>query len=115
MAAQTLTKGISFRRQGSSGLTWTDTWNVTENGVYIMKRPQERNTKPGLSPQSEFLDARHTTSGTSVLFPNNSVCDAPPAATTEIETEIETAIREKSRSGSRFMKWVKRALKKFRT
>eukprot|EP00249_Psilotum_nudum_P009054 c21678_g1_i1 orf=857-1177(+) len=106
MASVTLTKGISFRRQGSSGLTWADTWTVTEEGVLAIKRPKEDKTKDFTVPQFRTADPRDTSSTSSVLDRSKSVGNSP-------RTKVRPHMHHKSASG--IVKWLKKTFTKPKT
>ncbi|KAG6543924.1 hypothetical protein Mapa_014764 [Marchantia paleacea] len=54
-----LTRGASFRRQGSSGMTWTENWTFTDDGMFSRntkvsdeKSAMASSSRPGQDPKS---------------------------------------------------------------
>lgn len=118
-AMAALTRGISFRRQGSSGMSWTDSWTCNEDGV-LVRKTKEESSSSSLSSQSQHFgsslarihdsqdDADPTPStnpAPSVLSRSKSVGSAPPTLKTD---------SPRKPSASRVIKWLKKAFAKLR-
>jgi hypothetical protein len=112
-----LTRGISFRRQGSSGLSWADNWTFTDAGMF---------RAPKVSSDLEPVDQKLGTSTTVQLpaatiqqkapvdvIPNVVPVEASRVVPTEpIQVQETTSIKPPHRRGLWGVRWIKSLFRK---
>lgn len=100
-----LTRGASFRRQGSSGMTWADNWIFTDDGMFLGRHAKVSDDKGsssnGLRPVKEPKTV------------NTSAADVPDKL--ERSRSVGSASERKHRSHHRGLwglKWLKKNFRK---
>lgn len=99
----TLTKGMSYRRQGSSGLIWADNMMVTEDGLFAMKRHQNDN---GISRNPAEVPDFSTSS------PAMARSKSVGSTTSSVAVVVPSPAHRKSSFS--VLKWLKKAFTKIR-
>ncbi|CAK9855195.1 unnamed protein product, partial [Sphagnum jensenii] len=66
-----LTRGISFRRQGSSGMSWADNWTFTDAGMF--RAPKAADLVEPEKPAAAADAAVPTTSSQKLSADNTNV------------------------------------------
>eukprot|EP00250_Pteridium_aquilinum_P016581 c23173_g1_i1 orf=404-832(-) len=133
-----LTRGISFRRQGSSGMSWTDTWSFNEEGVLVRNTKEEAAAQQlhgqrfggaalsrihdlHLLDEEEASAALPSSSSTSSTLPVTMNCPPPSPArfsrsksvgSLPARPEPVPLARKPVKSGNRVLRWLKKAFSK---
>lgn len=102
-----LTRGASFRRQGSSGMTWADNWIFTDDGMFLGRHTKVADDKgvatnglhPIASQQSKNLKVSED-------FPEEL------QRSRSVGSGSERKHRSRQKSGLWGLKWLKKNFKK---
>lgn len=113
-----LTRGASFRRQGSSGMTWADNWIFTDDGMFLGRHSKVADDK-GTSTATSTAGHRPA----AAQEPNN--ISAPADFTDELKrsrsvgpssgvgpSSTERKQRPHHRSGLWGLRWIKKNFRK---
>ncbi|MCO5552418.1 hypothetical protein L7F22_005929 [Adiantum nelumboides] len=96
-----LTKGMSYRRQGSSGLIWADNMVLTEEGIFAMNRVQN----------DKGYSRTDGTTGEAQPGVNMTRSKSVGSASSSISVVAPTSRHKSSFS---VFKWLKKAITKIR-
>lgn len=95
----TLTKGMSYRRQGSSGLIWAENFTVREDGVFGPKEGNFMRTPAGVN------DGGETSTGSPRMERSKSVGSSFHATPAQASNH---------KSGFRVVRWLKKTFTRIR-
>ncbi|CAM6105496.1 unnamed protein product [Calypogeia fissa] len=102
-----LTRGTSFRRQGSSGMTWADNWIFTDDGMFLGRHTKVADDKGVASNGLRPITAQQPKNvKTSDDFPEELQRSRSVGAGTDRKH------RSHHKSGLWGLKWLKKNLKK---
>lgn len=118
-----LTRGISFRRQGSSGMSWTDSWAFNEEGVLVRTTSKDEGhggQRFGGSALSRIHDLQdEEEAGASAAAAAASACPPSPAAlgrSKSVGSAPAASVNapHQLKSGLGLLKWIKKTFSKFK-
>lgn len=101
-----LTRGASFRRQGSSGMTWADNWIFTDDGMFLGRHSKVSDDKGAPSDGLRPLSAKD---------PNNLKASADFPDELERSRSVgsgQKLKRSHHRSGVWGLRWLKKNFRK---
>ena len=122
----TLTKGMSYRRQGSSGLIWSDQNAIYQRHMVDEKPYSLQDQKPSSSQDQKLMMMRSLSTGSTkasssslstiaMSTPSSSTTTAIPANTTSTVNATSTSVPASHHKGSfNVVKWIKKALTRMR-
>ncbi|KAL3682009.1 hypothetical protein R1sor_000031 [Riccia sorocarpa] len=108
-AAPSLVRGASFRRQGSSGMTWMDNWTFTDDGMFSrnIKVSDEKTAKAAKASKASKASASR--SGQDVKGVGNETTSANPL---ELQRSLSVGSGTHSKHHKWGIKWIKKNLRK---
>lgn len=112
-----LTRGISFRRQGSSGLSWADNWTFTDAGMFrapkVSSDLEPVDQKLGTSTTVQLPAATIQQKAPVDMIPNVVPVEASRVVPTEpIRVQETTSIKPPHRRGMWGVRWIKSLFRK---
>ncbi|CAM6034546.1 unnamed protein product [Sphagnum compactum] len=111
-----LTRGISFRRQGSSGMSWADNWTFTDAGMFRAPKAPDlvEPEKPAAAADAEVP----TTSSQKLSTDNTNVAVVEISRivphSEPLRVQETTSSDKPHRRGMWGIRWIKSRFKKSR-
>jgi len=111
-----LTRGISFRRQGSSGMSWADNWTFTDAGMF--RAPKAADLVEPEKPAAAADAAVPTTSSQKLSADNTNVAVVEISRivphSEPLRVQETTSSDKPHRRGIWGIRWIKSRFKKSR-
>ncbi len=103
-----LTRGISFRRQGSSGMSWADNWTFTDAGMFRI--PKASDVEPEKAAALVPASQKVPDTTTNIVVETSGVV----TSTEPIQVQKTTSSKLHRRNSMWGIRWIKNPFKKSR-